>query len=362
MGREEDRTTVGVVGCGYWGPNHIRNMLSLEASGTVHMKAAVDPDPARRLRIRDLYPQIEVSDGVAAVFSDPDVDAVVLSTPTGTHFRLAGEALRAGKHVLVEKPLATSIAHCEELIRLAAEHELVLMVGHTFEYTAAVNTIQGLVAEGALGEVLYVRSLRVNLGLHRRDVNVLWDLAPHDISIIRFVLDAEPTHVTASGNANVTAGIEDIVSLNLHFGEKAMANVIVSWLDPRKVREMTFVGTRKMLVYDDVAAAEKIRIFDKGVDRPSEYDSFGEFPFAYRYGDILSPKLDDYEPLREQSSHFIDCIRLGKRPRSDGESGLAVVRALAAAQISLRNDGRKVALADPAVLDVEGSGAPPFAD
>jgi predicted dehydrogenase len=205
-----------------------------------------------------------------------------------------------------------------------------------------------------LGDILYFRSLRVNLGIYQRDINVLWDLAPHDISIIQSVLGAAPNAVSAVGHAHVTAGVPDIVNLNLDFGESRLATVVVSWLDPRKVREMTVIGTRKMLVYDDISPTEKVRLYDKGVDGPARYDSFGEFQYAYRYGDIRSPMLDDSEPLREECRHFIDCIRQGKQPISDDESGLRVVRSLAAAQLSLERSGEMVSLTDPAIADVTG--------
>jgi len=219
------------------------------------------------------------------------------------------------------------------------------MVGHTFEYTAAVNRIREIVAAGEIGEVLYVRSLRVNLGLFQKDINVLWDLAPHDVSILLYTLQKNPTAVSAVGNAHVTEGVEDVVTLTLHFEPNVMANVIVSWLDPRKVREMTFVGKRKMLVYDDTSPNEKIRIFDKGVEGPSRYDSFGEFQYSYRYGDIVTPMLKEYEPLRSECSHFVECIREGKEPRSSGRVGARVTRLLSAAERSLGEGGVRVPIA-----------------
>ncbi len=348
-----DELVVGVVGCGYWGPNHIRNMLALKPRG-VDMRVAADRDPLRRHRVTSLFPSVAVVEEARDIISDPKVDAIVIATPVTTHFELAKAALEAGKHVLVEKPMVTSVPEGEALIALAEANGLTLMVGHTFEYTAAVERIRQLIGEGTLGEILYVRSMRVNLGLYQRDINVMWDLAPHDLSILHYVLDSHTTHVTATGKAHMNAGVEDIVTLNLEFESEALATVLVSWLDPRKVREMTFVGTKRMLVYDDISAGEKIRIYDKGVDAPAEYDSFGEFQMSYRYGDITIPKLDDYEPLREQSNQFIDCIIAGKTPRSDGRSGLAVVRALAAGQVSLGRGGGRVPVADPDVRALDG--------
>jgi predicted dehydrogenase len=229
------------------------------------------------------------------------------------------------------------------------------MVGHTFEYAPAVGYIHKLIESGAIGETLHIRSQRVNLGQHQTHINVLWDLAPHDISIISFLLGKSPTHVSAIGRSHVNPRINDIVSLTLEYENDLMANVILSWLDPRKSREMTIIGSKKMLVYDDTISTEKIRIFDKGAYGPNEYRSFGEFQVSYRYGDMVSPHLENYEPLREQSDHFVECIRTGKTPRSDGESGARVVRVLSAAQLSLDEGGQRIAVSDRRVELVEGS-------
>ncbi|MDH3426233.1 MAG: Gfo/Idh/MocA family oxidoreductase, partial [Acidimicrobiia bacterium] len=320
----------------------------------VFVKSAADRDALRRDHIEHLYPTLNVLDDAASIISDPDIHAVVIATNPSSHFELTREALRIGKHVLVEKPLATSVSDSEELKRLAAEMGLTLMVGHTFVYTAAVNRIADLVRLGELGEMMYVRSLRVNLGVFQRDVNVLWDLAPHDLSILLYVLGRAPLSVSATGKAHVTRGIEDVVNLTLDFGSSLTATILVSWLDPKKVREMTFIGDNKMLVYDDVSPIEKIRIFDKRVEGPRHYDSFGEFQYSYRYGDIVSPMLDDQEPLATQTKHFIDCIRLGKNPRSDAQAGIDVVRILSAAQLSMASAGEAVEMADARISEVNG--------
>lgn len=350
---DSEEIVVAVIGCGYWGPNHVRNLVGMSGAG-VRMKTAVDRDPVRRERIGRLYPGVALEADDSGVLEDPEVDAVVISTPVGTHVDLAKAALRAGKHVLVEKPLATNVAGACELVALADDLGLALMVGHTFEYTAAVAYMRSLVASGELGDIAYVRSLRVNLGLYQRDVNVMWDLAPHDISILNYVLGGEPVAVSAIGRGTGTPRHEDIVNLSVEYPGGVLATIIVSWLDPRKVREMTVVGSRKMLVYDDVSATEKIRIFDKGVDGPKEYDSFGDFPFSYRYGDIVIPRLEDGEPLQAELTHFVECVRSGERPRSDGRSGLGVVRVLAAAELSLREDGRRVLLDEGSVSGIDG--------
>ena len=345
---------IGVIGCGYWGPNHIRNFASLRQQGAI-IRSAADRDETRRRHIQEHYPWMNLVTDGEEIIEDPDIDAVVIATPVHTHYPLAKKALSAGKHVLVEKPFVTVVQQAESLVRQARDNDLVLMVGHTFEYTAAVNRIREIVAMGEIGETLYIRSLRVNLGLFQKDINVLWDLAPHDVSILLYVLQRMPTRISAQGSWHITEGIEDVVSLTLEFGDSLMANVIVSWLDPCKHRQMTIVGSKKMMVYDDVSPNEKLRVFDKGVEGPRSYANFGEFQYAYRYGDIVTPLVEEYEPLRAECSHFLDCIRNGTTPRSSGEVGTRVTRILSAAQRSLRNGGAEV-LIDEATAPI-GSGA-----
>ncbi len=340
---ELDAVRIGVVGCGYWGPNLIRNFSALRPAGAV-MAMAADRDPARRRSVAERFSGVEVVDDAAAIIDNPEIDAVALATPVRDHFEGARRALEAGKHVLVEKPLVTTLEEASELWRLANEHDRVLMVGHTYEYAVAVNYIRNAVNEGMLGELTYIRSLRVNLGVIRNDVNVVWDLAPHDISIMLYVLGRLPVAVQAMGKARVNRSVEDIASITLDFGEDLMANIIVSWRDPQKVRQMTFVGDRQMLVYDDVSVNEKVRIFDKGVDVPRRYDTFGDFQYTYRYGDILIPMLDEQEPLFIECRHFVECCQLGKDPQTGPASGAAVTAVLEAAQHSLANNGSVVDL------------------
>ncbi|NHZ70227.1 MAG: Gfo/Idh/MocA family oxidoreductase [Proteobacteria bacterium] len=346
--------TVGVAGFGYWGPNHVRNMVGLEGIG-VAMKTVADPDPVRRMRAATMFPSVGTVESVNAMIEDDEIDAIVISTPVHTHYELVKDALLAGKHVLVEKPMTTSVDKARELTALAEERGLTLMVGHTFEYTPSVGYIHDFIEQGGLGDVLNIRSQRVNLGQHRSNVNVMWDLAPHDISIILYLLNRMPTHATALGRAHINGYVDDIVSLNLEFEDNFMANIVLSWLDPRKVREMTIIGSDKMLVYDDTHTIEKIRIYDKGVDVPAEYRSFGEFQVSYRNGDIISPQIENFEPLTVQSSHFVECIRTGKTPRSDGASGTRVVQVLAAGQLSLNRGGARTALDDPEVMTLDGT-------
>lgn len=333
--------SIGVLGCGYWGPNHIRNFRDLRTEGA-DVGMAADRNPERRKHISELYPSVRVVEEADTVIAHPDIDAVVVATPVGSHYSLSKAALLAGKHVLVEKPFVTEIAQAEELVALAAERNLALMVGHTFEYAAAVNRIRHLIEDGELGDILYVRSLRVNLGILQHDVGVLWDLAPHDLSILRYVLQRPPTAVSAVGSAHYSRSLADVTSVNIEFGSEVMASIVCSWLDPRKVREMTIVGTKKMLVYDDVSANEKIRIYDRGVDGPRHYDSFGEFQYSYRYGDIVTPYLEEYEPLHQECAHFLECIRTGAEPRTSGRDGIEIVRVLTAAEQSLRLGGARV--------------------
>jgi predicted dehydrogenase len=252
---------------------------------------------------------------------------------------MAKRCLEHGKHVLIEKPMAASSNECLELINLAKKNQKVLMTGHTFEYTAAVNKAKELIANGELGEIYYVSCVRVNLGLFQPDINVIWDLAPHDLSIILYVLQDFPVSVSSQGKAHFRKNIEDVATVTLNFANGTIAFIHNSWLDPDKIRKITIVGSKKMLVYDDISQNEKIKIYDKGVEAPPYYDTFAEFHFSYRYGDIYSPRLKEYEPLRFECEHFLECIRSNKAPRSDGYSGLRVVSILEATTKSLQDNG-----------------------
>ena len=332
---------IGVIGCGYWGPNLIRNFRNTK---DCEMVICCDMQDDRLSRIKSLFPEIETTKNHEDLLNS-DLDAVAIATPVWTHYPLAKAFLEAGKHVFVEKPLTRSSAECEELIELANERNLILMVGHTFEYTAAVNKIKEIVDSGELGDILYINSTRVNLGLFQQDINVIWDLAPHDISIITYVLEKEPISVNAQGVSHFKEGIEDVAMTSMNFEGGTIAFVRNSWIDPNKVRSMIFVGSKKMLVYDDTSPNEKIKIYDKGVDKPPYYDNFGEFQFSYRYGDIYIPHVQGYEALSRECGHFVDCIQEGKTPRSDGYSGLRVIRVIEAANQSLKEEGRAIPVA-----------------
>jgi predicted dehydrogenase len=310
---------------------------------SARLATVCDSAPARLADIPRLYPGTQTATDAAAVFADPAIEAVVISTPVRSHYALTRAALEHGKHVLVEKPLALSSAESDDLIALAQSKGRVLMVGHTFEYNPAVLKIKELIDKDEIGEMYYIYSNRVNLGRVQRDVNVLWSIAPHDISILLYLLGALPLQVSARGATYLSEGIEDVVFITLSFPNNILAHVHASWLDPSKVRRMTVVGSRKMVIYDDVDTEAKIKIYDKGVYRKGD-PIFGEFQFRLHSGDIFIPKIDMTEPLQIECAHFFDCVRTGQRPRSDGESGRRVVRVLEAAQESLARGGAPVSM------------------
>jgi predicted dehydrogenase len=351
---------IGVAGAGYWGPNLIRNLAELPRSP---LAAVADKDPARLEYARGRYPHVRFHASLDEMLQDPEVNAVVLATPAELHAQHARQVLEAGKHVFVEKPLATSSADCRALAELADSRGRILMVGHTFLHNDAVRWMKARIDEGDLGDVLYLYSRRLNLGQVRQDVNVVWNLAPHDISIMLYLLGRRPERVACHGQSYLRQGVEDVAFLTLEFapvgatGARQAAHIHVSWLDPNKVREVVVVGTRKMVVYDDVDADRMIQVYDKGVDRvpvegangsdgkrdPRErLDSFGEFKLWLRWGDLTVPKLRVSEPLRNEMAHFVHCVETGERPLTDAVNGLEVVRVLEAADESLRAGGGPV--------------------
>lgn len=335
---------IAVIGCGYWGPNLIRNF---NTTAGCKMIACCDLNPERLKRMKKLYPEIETITNYEEMLSIHEIDAVAIATPVGTHAEIAKKCLQAEKHILVEKPVTASVKECEELITLATEKNHIFMVGHTFEYTASVNKMLEIIESGELGEILYIASERLNLGLFQDDINVVWDLAPHDISIILYLLKKMPLSVNAQGKAHYKKGIEDVARVSLNFNHNLIAFLHNSWLDPYKIRKMTLVGSKKMLVYNDIDPNEKIKIFDKGIKVPPYYNSFAEFHFSYRYGDIYSPRIEDYEPLSKECQHFINCIKKHQPPISNGYDGLRVVAILEAANESLRNSGKSIPITLP---------------
>jgi predicted dehydrogenase len=301
-----------------------------------------DVNETRLKHMRAVYPAVEGMTDHHQFLNGIDLDAVVIATPVKHHFPLAKASLLAGKHTLIEKPMAASSAECEELIEIAEAQGLVLMVGHTFLYSAPVRKICEIVQAGDIGDIRYINSRRLNLGLFQKDINVAWDLAPHDISIILHILDEFPTTVNCQGNGHVTPHIEDVTNMSLTFRNKRFATIQSSWLEPRKVREMTIVGTRRMIVYDDLKNHGKIRVYDVRVERPPHYDTFAEFHYSYHYGDSYIPHLQQEEPLKTECQHFIDCIENGTEPNTSGRHGLELVRILEAASTSLKANGAPI--------------------
>lgn len=347
--------SIGVVGLGYWGPNLARNFSLVEGS---RLGGLCDLDARRLARVRSLHPEVPVFEDLDEMLGSAELDAVVIATPVAQHHRLAKAALQAGKHVLVEKPLASSVAECDELIALADQLGRVLMVGHTYLYSAPVQMIADFLESGELGELRYINSQRLNLGLFQRDINVVWDLAPHDLSIILHLLGELPTRVNCQGNAHINPDVEDVTNVSLGFSGGQFATIQSSWIEPRKVRQMTIVGTRKMIVYDDIEPMEKIRIYDARVERPPHYDTFGEFQYAYHYGDCYLPRIEQREPLRQVCEHFVDSIRRGERPLTCGRHGREIVRVLEACTNSLRADGAAIHLPHHVPTRGQGAGIP----
>jgi predicted dehydrogenase len=341
MGRRwtlADTIGIAVVGTGDWGANLVRNFASLGGSRLV---ALCDSDPQRLAATTARYPGTRACSLVEQVAAASDVQAVVVSASAVNHYPLARTLLEAGKDVFVEKPLTLEVAHAEELVRLAAKHGRILMVGHLLLYHPAVRYLKQMVTRGDLGDVFYIYSQRVNLGKVRRDENALWSFAPHDLSVILHLLDAEPVDVVARGSAFLQPRVEDVVFLDLRFPGGGLAHVHVSWLDPHKLRKVTVVGSQKMVVFDDMEASEKVRVYDKGVERGGQVVSYGD-ALTVRSGDILIPKISLQEPLRLECQHFVECVRDRKTPLTDGADGLRVVRVLAAAQASLEQGGAPV--------------------
>jgi predicted dehydrogenase len=335
-----------VIGCGYWGPNLIRNFINIKEAD---VKVCSDLEQKRLDHMKQLYPSLAVTTDYRDVIKDEEIDAVVIATPVSTHYQIAAEALEAGKHVFCEKPLTQSVEEGVRLVDLADEKDRTLMVGHTFVFTAAVNKVRDLINSGELGEIYYMSTARVNLGLFQEDINVVWDLAPHDVSIMNYVLGTRPVSVSAVGHSYIQPKIQDVSFITMRYPGSIMTNLHVSWLNPNKIRSTTVVGSKKMLVYDDISSLEKIRIYDKGVDVIPHYDTFGEFQLSYRYGDIHIPKLNDAEPLKIECQHFIDCIG-GAEPQSSGRQGLEVLIVLDAIDRSMEQNGAEIEIEYPGTL------------
>jgi len=325
---------VACVGAGYWGKNLVRVFDGLP---DVQLKVVCDSSPEIRQAMQQQYGDVRVEADYDMVLKDGEVEAVVLAVPAIHHFAAAKAALVAGKHVYVEKPMTLDSAEAQELVDLAQQQDRILMVGHLLEYHPAVEMLKGLIEAGELGEIYYLYSQRVNLGIVRSDENALWSFAPHDLSVMLHLLDQEPETVSARGECYLQEGVEDVVFVNLRFADGKMAQLQLSWLDPHKIRKLTIVGSRKMVVFDDVESTEKVRIYDKSAEREG-YESYGD-AITLRFGDVVIPHVHMAEPLKLECQHFADCVRENKTPRSDGRDGLRVVRVLAAAQRSLELNG-----------------------
>lgn len=339
---------VGVIGCGYWGPTLIRNFNQISDCKVLWCADLIDE---RLSHMKGIYPNIKITKNYMDIINDKNVDAIAIATPVSKHFEIAKKALLSNKHTLIEKPITRNVEDAKKLVKIAKKNKKILMVDHTFEYAAAVNKIKEIINNGELGRVLSIDMIRVNLGLFQKDINVIWDLAPHDISILLFLMKRMPISVKSDGMDHIQKDIVDDAHLTLKFPDKIMVHMHVSWLAPLKIRKITIVGNKKMLVYDDTKQNEKIKIYDKGVNleknnmpKDRYYDTWEEFKLVYRSGDVYAPKLEEKEPLNAMCKHFIDCIKTGKTPISDGIAGFRIVKVIEALQESLKNQGKEVFL------------------
>jgi predicted dehydrogenase len=332
---------VGVIGYGYWGPNLVRNFMSAPGSAVTRV---CDQRKERLSSLGNLYPGVNTGADSSDLINDPQIDAVVIATPVSSHFELAMSALKAGKHVLVEKPLAAKSDQARELVDEAAARNLVLLVDHTFVYTDAVRKIRELISSGQLGEIYYYDAVRVNLGLFQHDVSVIWDLAIHDLSIIDHVLPSKPVAVSATGISHVPGQPENVAYITLFFASAQIAHVHVNWLTPVKVRHTLIGGSEKMILYDDLEPSEKLKVYDKGIDVTPEPEDVYKMLVSYRLGDMWAPQISNTEALQTEALHFIDCIENNKQPETDGPAGLRMVSLIEAAETSLRDRGRLIEL------------------
>lgn len=332
---------IGVIGYGYWGPNLVRNFSSISEAELVGVS---DLRSEMLTKVKNQYPSIEVTTNCQDLFDNPNIDAIAIATPVSTHFKLALAALKSGKHVWVEKPMTTTSEEATKLIEEADQRNLVLMTDHTFVYTGAVKKIHDLVANGSIGEMYYYDSVRVNLGLFQHDVNVIWDLAVHDLSIMDYVLGIEPIAVSAVGIAHFPNQPENIAYLTVFFPNNLIAHINVNWLAPVKVRRTLIGGSQKMILFDDLQPSEKVKIYDKGVKVETNPDNIYQMLVGYRMGDMYAPQLDMTEALKTETLHFVDCIKNKKTPITDGKFGLRLVKILEAATKSMQQQGQPIKL------------------
>jgi predicted dehydrogenase len=325
---------IAVIGYGYWGPNLARNFAETEGAS---LAMVCDADPRRLALAQKRFPSLAVGSDFDEALRSPDVNAVAIATPVHTHYELAKRAIKAGKHVLVEKPLTSRVDHAEELVALAEKNGVVLMVDHVFVYSPPVLKMKELVEQGKLGKLFFIDSVRINLGLFQHDVNVIWDLAPHDLSIVDFLVGRLPVSLSAFGSTHANSDIEDVAYLNLDYGDGLIATFHVNWLSPVKVRQMIIGGSERGLIYNDLQVDEKIKVYDRGIDVGSDPTQRHKALISYRSGDIWSPNLATREPLSRMTENFVTCIKTGGQPVSDGKSGLRIVKILDAAQRSIKS-------------------------
>jgi len=335
-----EKTAVGVVGAGGWGKNLVRNYFQLPDA---ELRYVCDLNDKVLRSVQGQFPARTATNRYADLLEDPELQAIVIATPGATHYELCKAALLAGKDVYVEKPFVLTVPHAEELNRIADANGRVLMIGHLLEYHPVVQKLKDMIKGGDLGEVRYIYSQRLNLGTVRGDENALWNFAPHDISVIMYLVDAPLTDVSARGQSYLQPGIEDVVFMTLNFGDRQMGHVHVSWLDPHKTRRITIVGSKRMAVFDDLESTEKLRIYDKGAAVNTDYNTYAEY-IGLRFGDITIPYIRGGEPLAIECQHFLRCVRERTRPLSDGQDGLRVIKVLAAAEKSLAEHGAPVAV------------------
>lgn len=335
-GEGKKMINVGIAGYGYWGPNLVRNFAGSKSCKIISI---CELDTKKWVLIKKKYPHISTTKDYQKLINSPKIDAIVIATPVFTHYPLAKQALEKKKHIFVEKPLATKVTQVQELVDLAKENGCILFVDHTFEYSPAVIKIKEILDSGEIGKIHYISSSRINLGLHQKDVNVVYDLAPHDFSILFYWLDKEPIEVSVIGKGFIRKRIPDVGFINMKFPSGITANIHISWLSPIKLRRTIIIGSKKMIVYDDTELIEKVKIYNNGVTI-KEPEDFGQFQLSYKTGNITSPRLETYEPLNKAVNHFLECIELRKKPKTDGENALRVVRALESAERSLIANGK----------------------
>ncbi len=331
--------SIAIIGCGHWGPNYVRNFINIKGINDIF---CCDIDELALKRLKSIYHAIKINSDYKEILKNKDIDAVVIAVPSATHFKLAREALLAGKHILVEKPLALNNEECKELLELHRKSNKVLMVGHTFIYNPAIIKIKEFIKQGRLGDIYYMHSTRTHLGLIREDVNAVWDLAPHDVSIMLYLLDVLPITVSAMGSAFLKKTREDVAFVNLKFPSGVVGNIHISWADSNKVRQVEVIGSKARAVFNDLDNLEKVKLYEKGISTDKPYDDFGEFQYLLRDGDIISPKIELTEPVKILCQHFLDCIKNNKKPITDGKNGADVVKIMCAIEKSLKRGGAPV--------------------